>query len=264
MVSAGEVEQYVYCPHNWLLARKGVDGKGAASARGIDAHKAEGRAQSQVELDKKEYRSALNWALRLLGVAASATFLTLELIFLRASPQHYILLSVALVLLASSGGLLVIALVAQERYKEAQKDAGLVPGTLVDSDLVGGGRLLRDPARDLTGTPDYVLQTPHGYVPVEVKSGKTPERPHANHLQQVACYLALIEANTGKAPEYGLLTYPQGTFRVSWDDAQRQALEATLARIRLSMAAGVADRDHQQPGRCRGCARRDACEQRLA
>jgi hypothetical protein len=29
-------------------------------------------------------------------------------------------------------------------------------------------------------------------------------------------------------------------------------------------AAGKADRDHEQPGRCRGCARRDACEQRLA
>lgn len=264
MVSAGEVEQYVYCPHNWLLARGGAEGNGQGSARGIAAHKAEGHAQSQVEADKKEYRSALNWALRLLAVAASSTFLTLELIFLRATPQHIILLTVALVLVASSGGLLVIALVAQERYKSGQKEAGIVPGTLVDTDLVGGGRLLRDPARDLTGTPDYVLQTSHGFVPVEVKTGKTPDHPHPNHIQQVACYLDLLEATTGTAPEYGLLTYPQGTFRISWDAAQRKALDATLARLKQSIATGVADRDHQQPGRCRGCARRDACDQRLA
>jgi CRISPR/Cas system-associated exonuclease Cas4 (RecB family) len=264
MPSAGEVEQFAYCAHNWWLARKGIDPAGPGSQRGIAEHRQGGQALASAELDKREYRRAVAWSFRFLAVAASLTVLTLELLYLRQSPQHIIFLTTALVLVASSGGLLVIALTSQEEYRAKQRAGNLVPGQVVDSDLAGGGRILHDHKLGLSGAPDYVLQTQHGMVPVEVKTGMTPKRPFESHVLQVASYLQLLETMTGAAPEYGLLTYPEGTFRVGWDDALRTRLHAALARMAAAQAAGKADRDHSEPGRCRGCARRDACAQRLA
>lgn len=263
MPSAGEVEQFAYCAHNWWLARRGIDPQ-EQSRRGIAVHQASGQALASAEEDKSEYRRAVAWAFRFLAVAASLTVLTLELLFLRQTPQHILFLTMALVLVASSGGLLVIALTAQETYRAKQEEARIVPGHVIASDLAGEGTLLTDPAAGLSGKPDYVLKTAHGLVPVEVKTGQTPARPYESHLLQVASYLHLLEANTGAAPEYGLLTYPQGTFRVGWDADLRARLRATLERMAAAEAAGKADRDHEQPGRCRGCARRAACDQRLA
>ncbi|MEA3144332.1 MAG: CRISPR-associated exonuclease Cas4 [Thermoplasmata archaeon] len=264
MPSAGEVEQFAYCAHNWWLARRGVDSATAGSVRGIQEHARGGEAIASAELDKKEYRRALAWAFRFLAMAGSVTVLALELLFLRQTPQHYLFLTLALVLVASSGGLLVIALTVQETYRATQQAGRIVPGHVIDSDLAGEGQVLTDPALGLSGKPDYVLKTAHGLVPVEVKTGQTPQRPYDSHALQVASYLHLLEANTGKAPEYGLLTYPQGTFRIGWDDGLRAKLKATLERMAAAEAAGKADRDHEQPGRCRGCARRAACDQRLA
>jgi CRISPR/Cas system-associated exonuclease Cas4 (RecB family) len=263
MPSAGEVEQFAYCAHNWWLARRGATGEGEGSRRGIERHRRLGREQEKVEADKHEQRQGLNWSFRLLAVAASATFLTVELLYLRASPYHILLLTLALVMVSASTGLMVIALDAERRVRSAETKGDLVPGRLLDTDLAGGGRTLHDPEWDLTGTPDYLLDTPGGPVPVEVKTGHTPGRPYANHVLQVSCYLRLLEAS-GRRPPYGLINYPDGVFRVAWGEQQKADLRAVLDRMSAAKAAGRADRDHEQPGRCRGCARRDACEQRLA
>lgn len=263
MPSAGEVEQFAYCAHNWWLARQGATGEGAGSRRGVEEHGRLGSEQRKVESDKREHRQGLNWSFRMLGVAGSATFLTLEVVYLRASPYHILFLTLALVLVSASTGLLVIALDAERRVRQAEARGELVPGELLDSDLGGGGQVLHDPEWDISGTPDYLLDTPNGPVPVEVKTGHTPNKPYPNHVLQVSCYMRLLEAS-GRTPPYGLVNYPDGVFRVAWGDAQKADLRAVLGRMAAAKAAGKADRDHEQPGRCRGCARRDACEQRLA
>jgi CRISPR-associated exonuclease Cas4 len=264
MPSAKEVEQFGYCAHNWWLARSGSDGKGDASRRGMAQHNQLGAGQSVVEAEKKEYRRAIAWAFRGLGLAASATFLTLEVLFLRASNYHWIFLTIALVLVAGSGGLLVLGLTARDDYKRHQREAGLVPGRLLATDLAQQGAILTDPAWGLSGRPDYVLQTHGGATPIEVKSGHTPPHPHHSHALQLASYLRLLEVANGKRPEYGILQYPDGVFRVDWTPALEADLKATLERMRQAETAGKADRDHEQAGRCRGCARRDACDQKLA
>lgn len=263
MPSAKEVEQFAYCAHNWWLAQQGRTGTGEASQRGEAGHARLGDAQRLVEAEKREYRSAAAWAFRILGVAAAATFLALELLFLQATEQHIILLVTAIVACAASGALLVIAFVAQRRYRADQAKAGLVPGRLLASDLAQQAPILEDKAWGLRGRPDYVLQTHGGPTPVEVKTGRTPEHPHRSHELQLACYLRLLEAN-GPAPTYGLLQYPDGVFRVAWTPQLKADLDATLGRMREASAAGKAERDHDQPGRCRGCARRDACDEKLA
>ncbi len=264
MTSASEVEQFAYCAHNWWLARHGVDGHNDGSQRGIRQHHEAGVAQEGVERQKREARRAWLWAGRILLIALSATVLTLEAVYLRSFEHQVVLIALTAVLAAGSTALALLADISHKRYGKAQLKAGLVPGRLVASDLGGEGRLLRDQEWDLSGRPDYVLHTPRGFVPVEVKTGTTPPHPHRNHKLQLACYLRLLGTETGQDPEYGLVNYPDGVFRVAWDAALRQDLRDTLRRIGQARKEGKADRDHQHVGRCIGCSRRAACDQRLA
>lgn len=260
--AAGEVEQFAYCAHNWWLARHGHDGSGAAVEQGMAAHASQGRAQRRAESARKESSEALRWMFRILAVAASGTFLTLEVVYLRGDPLHWLFLTTALVMVSASAALLTIAGLREREYRRKVIDAHLVPGA-VRSAGWRGERILRDPEWGISGSPDYVMDTPHGPVPVESKTGKTPDQPHRGHELQLACYLRLLEA-AGTPAEYGLLTYPDGVFRVAWDDRLRAELRGTLDAMAAAEATGRADRDHAHAGRCRGCSRRDACDQRLA
>jgi hypothetical protein len=262
--SAGDVEQFAYCAHNWLLARQGIEGNADASKRGMAVHKTLGILQASAESGKRDYRDALAWALRVAAAGLSIAVLGLAVKLDRGGLASQVLVVAALVLAVLSSALLTLALRSQRHYLKVQRAAGLVPGRLLSSDMADPAPLLTDPDWDVTGRPDYLLETKAGLVPVEVKTGHTPEHPHRSHALQLACYLRLVEARDGKRPEYGLLSYPGGVFRVPWDDALRADLKQTLARIKDAQAAGRADRDHEQPGRCRGCARRAACDQRLA
>lgn len=252
----------MYCAHNWWLARQGHDKHDAGSRRGIAEHAAVDAAHESIERHKKDYRDGLRWFFRILGVTASATFLTLELVFLRAHPLHWAFLLAALVLLASSAALFVVALVSQREYQAIQAIHGIVPGRVGERGLYGGVPEV-DEEWGVSGRPDYVIETDDGPVPVEVKTGFTPREPFDSHRMQLATYLRLQEAS-GRPPAYGMITYPKGAFRLAWDEQTQAELQAALARMQAAKESGVADRDHEHPGRCKGCARRDACDQQLA
>lgn len=263
MPSAGDVEQFAYCPHNWLLAQRGVDDHGGASRRGMERHHEIGAARRRLEDRRREEQHALTWMFRLLMAACSVTFLTIELVYLSAHPLHWLFLTVALVMTGASSALLIIAALARQQAEREMRMHGLVPGVLAAEGADGGAPLLEDSDLDLRGTPDYLLETDAGPVPVEVKTGRTPKRPHASHVLQLACYLHLLEAR-GSPPPYGLVQYPDGVFRVAWDDDLRGALRGVLDRLRAAERTGEANRDHDHAERCRGCARRSACDQALA
>jgi CRISPR-associated exonuclease Cas4 len=219
--------------------------------------------QGKVERNKRDYRHALHLALLTILVAASFILLSVSLYADSAAERRLSLVALALVLTLCSTTLLTYAIVSQQVYRRLQRESGLVPGHLVQSDLMGQAPMLTDPATGLNGRPDFLLQTSEGLVPVEVKTSRTPPHPYASHRLQVACYLRLLEV-AGQRPAYGMLRYPEGVFRIEWDAALRADLDATLERLRAAQAAGRADRDHEHPGRCRGCARRSLCDQRLA
>lgn len=264
LTSAGEVEQYAYCAHNWWLARHGTDPQTAESRRGTAVHGSLGTMQRRVEFEKTEYRRAWAWFWRAVAFACSGFVLTMEVVYLRSFDHIVLLVTATGILVAGAAALLVLGVINERRYKRDQQEAGLVPGRLVTSDLSGDGDLLQDPAWGLSGRPDYVLETKAGFVPVEVKAAKTPPHPHLNHRLQLGCYLRLLEVKTGKPPPYGLVTYPEGVFRVEWDERLRGEVQSVLQQIAKARAADRADRDHEHVGRCLGCARRGACEQRLA
>lgn len=254
----------MYCAHNWYLAKQGVDPGGDGSRRGIEQHAAKGKALKDYDVKEQERRRAIAWAFRGILALGSVLILTLEVIYFEATAQGIILLVTGLVLVSATTGLLTIASIQEKAAKRLIREAGDRHGRVVDSDLAGDGRLMEDPEWDLTGTPDYVMETDEGLVPVEVKTGKTPDRPYPSHTVQVACYLRLLEATTGIAPTYGLLTYPQRVFQVQWDQETQSQLLVVLEKIQAAEAAGRADRDHEHVGRCMGCARRSECTQSLA
>lgn len=343
MASAGDVERYVYCAHNWHLSRQG---RGGDAGRGVEAHRNAADAVVAASKHAQRARTGLRASTAVLAVAGAATLATLVFVARAEASATFVVLTTALVLLNGSAALLTLGLYEQEtatrlrweargvdpgrlrtlvvpvppdrgqwtlraialgasvaflaiagsslgvhplrpvlvslaavlvvtsaaglgqaavttyRARRALGTPGVVPGTVVDLDLDGGGTLLEDPAWGLAGRPDYLLRTPSGLVPVEFKSGRTPERPHGSHRMQLACYLRLVETCLGRAA-YGLLVYPEGVFRVAWDDGLKKDLHATLLKIQAAQAAGRADRDHTHPGKCLGCARRGDCDQAL-
>jgi len=258
--SAGDVEQFAYCPQNWYRARAGITSDAGA---GVEKHAEIGNARLRAELHRREslFANATMWWF--LGAAVSATLLTLEVLYLHAEMYHWLFLTLALVLLSGSCAALLLSIISNARHEQELRDNGLMPGRLISDGSSGLGTTLHDPEWDLRGTPDFLLETKLGVVPVEVKTGHTPAHPYPSHILQLACYLRLLEAN-GQNPEYGILQYPDGLFRVAWDNPQRESLQAILGRMGEAERTGVANRDHSHRPRCVGCARREGCPQSLA
>jgi CRISPR-associated exonuclease Cas4 len=156
------------------------------------------------------------------------------------------------------GGLLL--LLAWQAYRRS----GLPPGmpVYIDHSKLEPAAPLFDPALRLAGRPDYLVKQRRSLIPVEIKSGHSPQQPYDGHLLQLAAYMKLVETQLGRRPGHGLLAYPQRSFRVDNTHGLEQRLETTLSRMRSALTA-LPPRSHSQPERCRGCGFRSACDQRL-
>ncbi|MDY6873627.1 MAG: CRISPR-associated protein Cas4 [Chloroflexota bacterium] len=164
-------------------------------------------------------------------------------------------------------GLILAALLVlwlADRWKRA---TGLPEGRVVSSDMgrwQPESRVLYDHRLDLAGKPDYIVEHDGVPVPIEVKSGRTPNQPYQSHILQLAAYCYLVEATSGKRPPYGILRYPQNTFKVPYTLDLREELLATLAEIRQAESRpSPMDRLHHSPARCAACGFRSVCDQRL-
>ena len=144
---------------------------------------------------------------------------------------------------------------------------GLPQGRLIYVDTGAFGRLERplfSQAHRLTGKPDYLVQDGQAVIPMEVKTSRTPDEPYASHVMQLAAYCLLVEEAYGVRPPYGIVKYPERAFAVDYTPEVERALIDTLASMRADRRAADVPRSHEEPGRCRACGVRDACDQRLA
>jgi len=116
----------------------------------------------------------------------------------------------------------------------------------------------------LMGRPDYVIKLDDNLIPVEEKKGRTPMGPLFSHILQVAAYCLLIEDASGKAPPYGLLKYPEHQHEIEYNNDLKKVLLEKLADMRKIVETGGAHRNHNRPGKCRYCSRRDVCPEKLA
>jgi CRISPR-associated exonuclease Cas4 len=163
--------------------------------------------------------------------------------------------------------LLLIALALLFITGRQRRQAGLPGGRVVSSDTRAWGaveRPLFDASLGLTGKPDYLVEQNGRFIPVEVKTGRTPEAPYDAHIFQVAVYCLLVHRTYGKRPSYGLIHYPERDFAVDYTPALESALLDLLADMRRDEHRADVGRSHEEAGRCRGCGFRHACDQRLA
>ena len=170
----------------------------------------------------------------------------------------FVLLGIALL------GLAVLALGYSARLR---RESGLPVGGVVQSDTGAErvpGKPLYSARYGLAGTPDYIVRTGRGLVPVEVKPGRTEDEPHESHLLQVLAYCLLIEETEGKRPPHGLLRYSNNTFQVDYNKETRAYLISVLDEMRHAATLAEVDRSHNHPARCRACGYRPLCDQSLS
>ncbi|MBN1677289.1 MAG: CRISPR-associated protein Cas4, partial [Candidatus Thermoplasmatota archaeon] len=129
---------------------------------------------------------------------------------------------------------------------------------------VDNTKAFRSERYGLSGTPDYVIKVGDNIIPVEEKTGRTPKGPLFSHILQIAAYCLLIEEDTGKAPPYGLLKYPEHEHEIEYNQDLRNMLVDKLAEMRQAMKTKNVHRNHNRPGKCLHCSRRDVCPERLA
>ncbi len=162
---------------------------------------------------------------------------------------------------------IVIAIVLLWQSGRQRHAAGLPGGRMIYTDTRAWG-IVEKPLffaqLGLTGKPDYLVQSGDRIIPVEVKSGRTPEAPYDSHIFQIASYCLLVEKTYGKRPAYGIVHYPKRDFAVDYTAELESALLDQLAEMRRDELRTDVPRSHQSAARCRGCGFRRVCDQSLA
>jgi CRISPR-associated exonuclease Cas4 len=145
--------------------------------------------------------------------------------------------------------------------------SGLPGGQIIYTDTSKWNPLekpLFDPQVGLAGKPDYLVKQADMIIPVEVKSSKIDQAPYDSHIFQLAAYCHLVESEYKVRPDYGILHYPNRTFRIDYTSD----LEATMLDLLFEMRSLVnrkqVQRSHDAPQRCARCGFRSYCDQSLA
>jgi CRISPR-associated exonuclease Cas4 len=263
-VSAGDIDRFVYCPLNWKRAKEGQKGLGGGAGQRVHDERSE--AVDEVGAFQREARFSLETSFLLALVAISGATLAIEITVLETGTIiDWILVFLAVMWLGGSLYLLAFNLYFSGRAAALGGKARLVRGDVSYVDTTGKRRPKAMVSRTLplTGRPDYVVEADGAWIPVEVKSGRTPRRPYDSHVLQLAAYCHLVEHAHGVRPPHGVLEYPDARFEVPYTPELETELVRTLLRMELAERTGEAHRDHQSKGRCAGCARREGCPERL-
>ncbi len=83
----------------------------------------------------------------------------------------------------------------------------------------------------IMGRPDYVLKKDEFYIPVEVKTGKTPKTPYPNHVAQLYAYCFLVEERYHVRPPYGVIRDPEKEFMLAFPEQTENYLIHTVNEI---------------------------------
>jgi CRISPR-associated exonuclease Cas4 len=161
---------------------------------------------------------------------------------------------------------LILALILFFFAARKRRAAGLPGGKVVYSDTGAWEQVekpLYDPITEISGRPDYLIKQGKTIIPVEVKSGRTPESPYDSHIYQLAAYCLLVEREYGKRPPYGIIHYQNRTFSVDYTQELERALLDLLTEMRQDDRRRNVPRSHEVPGRCRGCGFAYICDQAL-
>lgn len=165
--------------------------------------------------------------------------------------------------------LLVVGWLMLRRSTTLRRQTGLPEGRLIYADTSGQNwqatpQPLFSATYQLVGKPDYLVQTPTGMIPVEVKSSAAPRVPYLGHILQLAAYCLLVEEATGQTPPHGLLKYADALFEVDFNRELRAELLQVMAQVRRARLMPNVPRNHDQPGKCVACGFFERCDEALA
>ena len=172
-----------------------------------------------------------------------------------------ILEALALVWLIGASLALYLSLAAAQKADEWKGEEGLSGEMLyVGTD---SSPLYFSERYGLSGRPDFVLEVDGDLIPGELKTGRRPKGPLFSHILQVAAYCLLIAESSGRRPPYGLLRYGREEHEIEFDPELESMLIAKLEEMRGILRSGEVHRNHNRPGKCANCSRRESCPERL-
>ena len=153
------------------------------------------------------------------------------------------------------------------RAKQELARRGFPEGRIISQDA-GRRRKVRHPLMSLryglVGKPDYLIETRHGFVPVEIKSRNSPRTgPSDSDLAQLTAYCVLVEEVTGIAPPEAIIEYADRCWRTKYSPQAGREVLQIVNDIRESQEWGSIHRSHNQPARCRACGFRNVCDERI-
>ncbi len=161
--------------------------------------------------------------------------------------------------------LVILALVLLWFSSCQRRRLGLPTGRVVYSDS-GAERRVEQPlyADDLllVGRPDYLVESAEGLVPVEVKSGRSPQTPYDTHIFQLAAYCILVTRNFKQRPLYGIIRYPRRCFRIEFTQQLENQVLNLIKEMRNGLDLAELHRSHDG-ARCNACGFGRLCEEHL-
>lgn len=137
----------------------------------------------------------------------------------------YILILLSLIILVL-GVLILIVWVLQKKkfgvlnHEKIYQDSEKIPGEVLISKKI-----------NLAGKPDYIIKQNGIFIPVEVKTGRTPKEPYENHTMQLMAYCFLVEEKYAIKPPGGYLKYPEKEFHIAYTDLAKKAIIAVVKEI---------------------------------
>lgn len=164
-------------------------------------------------------------------------------------------------------GLAIAALLVWRHARGQRAALGLPEGRIVRADMGSWQQCthpLYSPRYRLAGKPDYLVRSPRGLIPVEVKPGRTAAAPCASDVLQLGAYLLLVEEETGRRPPHGLLHYAGRTFEIPYTPALRQAVIQAIREMQALRRARDVSPQHRDPWRCRRCGHREHCNAQVS
>ncbi len=147
-----------------------------------------------------------------------------------------------------------------------KRQAGLPTGKVIYTDTRRWGKVEKpffDPDLRLTGRPDYLVEHGNKVIPIEVKTGKTPQTPYDSHIFQLAAYCLLVQHEFGRRPDHGIIHYPKRTFEITFSPRLEEMVRLNISEMQEKTSRSTVDRSHEEPKRCNHCGYRSICDQSL-
>jgi len=210
-------------------------------------------------------------------LALIASFFTASSIIAGGNdPESYYLIAVVISVLWLLGAVLffirgytsMISAVKKRRDLSLPEDSVMVRADDLDRKGKDEKGPLVSKKHYLIGTPDMVLDEDGYKIPIEIKSGRIPFKPHFSHVMQLGAYMVLLDNEYDQMTPHGYIEYmpsesERKRFKVEWDILTKALVLSKVSEIRDAEIKNEAHRNHKREGKCRNCSRREGCPERL-